>query len=124
NPIIATALGAIFCITSVNIGLTIYTPAFLEVVHGLAPASTGTAMLTLMVGSVVGAAITGRAMRRDPHYRRYAVAGTALAAAVFAAMAATLPVLPFWAVEIGYFIGGTGFSPAFPAATAPVPPAT
>lgn len=120
NPVIRAALAAQFFISGANIGLTIYTPAFLESAYGLAPASTGTAMLALMVGSVTGAAITGRSMRRDPHYKRYALVGASFAALVFASMAAFLPSLPFWLLEVGYFAAGLGFSAAFPVMTVSV----
>lgn len=120
NPVIRAALAAQVFITAANIGLTIYTPAFLEVTYGLAPASTGLAMLALMVGSVTGAAFTGRAMRKATRYKRYAIAGASFAGAVFALMAAFLPMLPFWLLEIGYFAAGVGFSAAFPVMTVSV----
>jgi EmrB/QacA subfamily drug resistance transporter len=120
HPVIAAALAAQFFITGANIGLTIYTPAFLQAVHGLAPASTGTAMLAQMVGSVTGSAITGRAMRRDPHYKRYALVGASFAGLIYGAMALGLPSLSFWAVEAGFFLAGVGFSAAFPVMTVSV----
>jgi EmrB/QacA subfamily drug resistance transporter len=120
NPVIRAALGGLVFITGVNIGLTIYTPAYFELLHGLTPAQSGLAMLPLMGGSVVGAAFTGRRMRRDPHYRRYAIGGSLLAGTGLAILAIFAPVLPFWSVETVFFVVGTGFSMNFPVVTVSV----
>lgn len=114
NPVIGAALASQFFITGVNVGLSIYTPAFFETVLGLTPASSGTAMLALMVGTVGGGAVTGRSMRRGAHYRRFALWGTFTASIVFAIMAAALPWLSFWMIEVGLFLAGFAFSAAFP----------
>ncbi len=52
------------------IGLTIYVPVYFETVHRLSAADSGLALMPLMLGTVVGATISGRVMVHVKHYKR------------------------------------------------------
>jgi EmrB/QacA subfamily drug resistance transporter len=80
------------------IALTIYIPVFFETVIGLSAADSGLSLIPLMVGTVIGANISGRGLSRMTHYRRLPVAGLILACAGasllgFEAAGMSLPVV-------------------------------
>ncbi len=82
------------------LGLAIYAPLLFESVRGLSASQSGLALLPLMVGTVGGTLMSGRAMARLDHYKRLPLAAVpcaAIAALVLMAGAATLPV---WAVSL------------------------
>jgi EmrB/QacA subfamily drug resistance transporter len=61
------------------IGLTIYLPVYFEAVRHLSASASGLALIPLMVGTVVGATLSGRSMARVAHYKRLPLAGLAAA---------------------------------------------
>ena len=74
NRVMITAtLACAFCMGSA-IGLTIFTPIYFETVYQLTPSSSGVALLPLMVGTAIGAAIAGRLVKIT-HYKRVPIAG-------------------------------------------------
>jgi MFS family permease len=79
------------------IGLTIYLPVFFEAVRGLSASSSGLALIPLMVGTVAGATVSGRAMAKVKHYKRIPVVGLAiaiLATGFLVLKSATWPMVP------------------------------
>src|SRR5262249_50541886 len=76
--ITATLAGA-FCMGSA-IGLTIFTPIYFETVYQLTPSASGVALLPLMAGTAIGAAIAGRLVKIT-HYKRVPIAGLSVATA-------------------------------------------
>ena len=52
------------------IGLTIYVPIYLEGVLGYSASESGIALIPLMVGTVMGATLSGRSMTYFRHYKR------------------------------------------------------
>ncbi len=66
------------------IGLSIYMPVYFQAVRGLSTSNSGLALIPLMVGTVIGATISGQLMGRITHYKRIPVIG------LFAAMAGAL----------------------------------
>ncbi len=82
------------------LGLAIYAPILFETVRGLSASQSGLALLPLMVGTVGGTLMSGRAMARLEHYKRLPLATVpcaAIAAIVLMLGAATLPI---WAVSL------------------------
>jgi EmrB/QacA subfamily drug resistance transporter len=69
------------------IGLSIYMPIYFEGIAGLSASLSGLALIPLMVGTVVGATISGRSMSRVSHYKRLPVVALIVALAATAAMA-------------------------------------
>jgi len=57
------------------IGLTIYMPVFFVSISGLSTANSGLALIPLMIGTVIGATLSGRVMLHMVHYKRLPVAG-------------------------------------------------
>jgi len=82
------------------IGLTIYVPLYLVAVRGVSASQTGLALIPLMVGTVVGATASGRAMARVRHYQRLPVVGLAVSVAATLLLALKANGLPFWVLEI------------------------
>ena len=62
NPVVAKGTIAACFGMGVFIGLTIYTPIYLETVHGLTASQSGLALIPLMAGTVLGASFSGRFM--------------------------------------------------------------
>jgi predicted MFS family arabinose efflux permease len=94
NPVVRTGtLSACFGMGT-YIGLTIYVPMYFEAVLGLSASSSGLALIPLMVGTVLGATFSGRAMARVTHYKRLPTAGLVVAIAATGILIATAGRLP------------------------------
>jgi EmrB/QacA subfamily drug resistance transporter len=79
NPVVrAGTLAACFGMGSF-IGLTIYIPIYFETVRGLSASSSGLALIPFMLGTIVGANLSGSMMARVKHYKRLPMAGLAVA---------------------------------------------
>ena len=77
------------------LGLAIYAPILFESVRGLSASQSGLALLPLMVGTVGGTLMAGRAMARLEHYKRLPLAAmpcAVVAALVLMSGAGTMPV--------------------------------
>src|SRR5262249_55464456 len=69
------------------IGLTVYLPMYYESVYGLPASKAGLALIPLVAISVAGSSTAGRVMGRRRRYKWVAIAGTLIAAILFAALA-------------------------------------
>ncbi|MCP8939906.1 MFS transporter [Alsobacter sp. SYSU M60028] len=110
NSVVRHATGAACCAMGVFVGLTIYVPVYLELVAGLSAGSSGLALLPLMVGTVVGATVSGQAMKRIEHYKRSPLIGLSIAIAAtmgLALFASRLPVAGLMAL-FGCLSAGLG----------------
>jgi predicted MFS family arabinose efflux permease len=94
------------------IGLTVYLPLYYEVVYGLSASEAGLGLIPLAAISTFGAAIAGRTMARVKHYKRVAIAGTAIAAVAAAVMTVTTPSL--WGLLALLSVFGVGLGTPFP----------
>ncbi len=99
-----------------TIGLTVYLPLYYEVVYGLAASQAGLALIPLVAVSVIGSTAVGRVMSRMHHYKWVAIAGMAIAAMMFAAIAAFTP-LPLWLFLTLLATGSLGLGTGFPTST-------
>ncbi|MDL2399466.1 MDR family MFS transporter [Rhizobium mayense] len=120
NPVVRYGTLAMFTVQAANVGLSVYLPVYMQSIHGLSASSSGIAMLGLLLGTVLGASISGRTIPRVPHYKMIAVAGAlfsliCLAALAFLAGRASLFVIELLTVGAGF---GTGTT--FPVATVSV----
>src|SRR5919109_5004471 len=75
NPVVAKGTISACFGMGVLIGLTIYTPIYLETVHKLTASQSGLALIPLVAGTVVGATLSGRIMARVRHYKLMPVIG-------------------------------------------------
>lgn len=117
NPIVLAGTLAMFALQAANIGLVIYLPVYLQSVLGLSVSASGTALLGLMLGNVVGASFSGRMIPRFVHYKRIAMVGLAFCVAclvVLALVAGKASLLP---VELLTICIGIGCGCAFPVCT-------
>ena len=120
NPIVRWAsLAALFGMGTF-IGLTVYVPAYLEVVLGLSAGDSGLALIPLMVGSVMGASTAGRVMLHVKHYKWVSVIGLLLAATCASILSFLPPGTPLWQLEILFALCSAGVGTIFPVTTVSV----
>ena len=81
NPVVRMGTLAATFGMGTFIGLTIHVPIYFEAALGLSATASGLALAPLMVGTVIGATISGRLMARVRRYKRLPLAGLALATA-------------------------------------------
>jgi MFS family permease len=97
NPVVRMGTLAACFGMGTYIGLTIYLPVFFEAVRGLSASESGLALIPLMIGTVAGATISGRAMAKVKHYKRIPIVGLGvaiLATGILVLKTATLPMVP------------------------------
>lgn len=99
------------------IGLSIYLPVYFEIGLGLNASGSGLAMMPLMVSTVVGATIAGRAITMVARYKRIPVAGLVLAVVATAMMATFATVMPVWLVGVTTAVIGLGLGTVLPVTT-------
>ena len=114
NQVVATGIIAACSGIGVFIGLTIYTPIFLEGMYGLTASQSGLTLIPLMVGTVAGAAFTGRIMARIQHYKRPAMIGLLIAALGFAVISVRPQSLPLAAFTLILTVSSIGLGTLFP----------
>jgi EmrB/QacA subfamily drug resistance transporter len=94
------------------LGLTVYLPMFYEIVYRLSPSEAGLALLPLVALSVPGSWVAGRVMLRNHHYLWVSIAGGAIAAVCFGALALA-DRMPLWLFLVILSIGSLGVGPMF-----------
>lgn len=99
DPLVLAATCAATLSVSLFLGLAIYAPILFESVRGLSASQSGLALLPLMVGTVGGTLISGRAMARIDHYKRLPLAAMPFALAAALVLMAGAGTLPVWAVS-------------------------
>lgn len=114
NQVVAMGIIAACSGVGVFIGLTIYTPIFLEGMYGLTASQSGFTLIPLMVGTVAGATLAGRLMARIKHYKYPTLIGLAVAALGFAVVAATPQGLPLTALVLILTVASIGIGTIFP----------
>ena len=120
NPVIAVVVSALFFSMGAYVGLSVYVPLWFELGLGLQPASAGFGLLALTLGTVTGANLAGRAMAHIVHYRRFVLAGSALAIVAGAVLAVFAADLGFWTAEVVLALIGLGTGTIFPIGTVAV----
>jgi EmrB/QacA subfamily drug resistance transporter len=116
NVVLAAMLSACFGMGTF-IGLTIYVPIYFEVVLGLSARDSGLALVPLMLGTVTGATISGRAMAGQVHYKRLPMAGLGLGVAATATIAVLTTGLPFVLLEALLAATSLGLGMVLPVST-------
>jgi len=120
NPIVLAATGAVHFAMAAFIGTSVYLPVYFEGVLHLAPSQAGFGLIPMMMGTVLGAAVSGKVSARATHYRRIAVAGIALAIISILYLAIQTGRVPFIVVTLIVAIAGAGVGTLFPIATVSV----
>ena len=99
------------------IGLSIYLPAYLELVLGLTASGTGLALIPFMGGVVTGATLAGRLMMHLRRYKRPPVIGLAVATAGLLLLAWRPTGLSLPVVEVIFAVVGVGIGTVLPVTT-------
>lgn len=117
NPVVRYATTSVFFAMASFIGLVVYIPLFLELVHGFSASAAGVALVGYMIGTVAGANFAARTMPKVTHYRRVPVLGLLASIAALVVLAMLASTLPFWAVEGLLILIGLGSGAQFPVTT-------
>lgn len=120
NQVIATATTALFFGSMAFVGLSVFVPIYFELVFGLSPSAAGMALVGYLGGTVVGANIAGRTMRKTPHYKRIAIVGGILGVVAIVLLALAAPIANFWTIELLITLIGLGTGTQFPVTTVSV----
>jgi EmrB/QacA subfamily drug resistance transporter len=100
NGVVFNGVISVCFAMSVLIGLIVYLPIYFEVVLGYSADHAGLALVPLVVGTTVGAMITGRLMGRAGSYKRPPMIGLSIAIAATLALWQFAHQLPFLVVEL------------------------
>ena len=117
NPVVRAGTLASCFGMGTFIGLTIYVPLYFEAVRGVSASQTGLALIPLMIGTVIGATASGRAMARVKHYRRLPVFGLIVAIATTLALGVGANGLPLLILEVTLAAVSIGLGTLLPVAT-------
>ncbi|MBB6303688.1 MDR family MFS transporter [Rhizobium leucaenae] len=120
NPVVRYGTLAMFTVQSANVGLSVYLPVYLQSVHGLSASNSGIAMLGLLLGTVLGAMASGRAIPRIARYKMIAVAGALFSLICLAALAFLAGRISLFMLELLTVGAGLGTGTTFPVATVSV----
>jgi EmrB/QacA subfamily drug resistance transporter len=117
EPVVAPVAIAGFFTVGTVIGLTIFLPVYFELVLGLTPSGSGTALIVFLAGTVTGATTAGRMMVRVVRYRRIPVAALVLGIVVLGVLAWEPGRLPLAAVGALLFGAGASLGVMYPMTT-------
>ena len=112
GTVVPYAMAAGGCALGAIVGLTVHLPLYYEVVYHLSASEAGLALIPIAAISTCGAAIAGRTMARARHYKRVAIAGTAMATICGGVLAFT--TLPLWGLLVLLSVFALGLGTAFP----------
>ena len=100
NRVVLTATCAAALSVGLFLGLAIYVPLLFENVRGLSASQSGIALLPLMVGTVGGTLMAGRAMAHLEHYKMLPLVALPFAIIAALGLAMGASALPVWTVSI------------------------
>jgi EmrB/QacA subfamily drug resistance transporter len=120
NRIVLTGALSVFMLQASNVGLTVYLPVYLQSYVGLTASESGFALLGLMLGTVVGAATSGKLIPRFTHYKRIALFGTAFAGICLIGLALMAGSASLALIEVLTVLIGFGSGTTFPVGTVSV----
>lgn len=117
DPIVAAATFSGAICVGVNMGLAIMMPIFFETSLGFSARQSGLALIPLMIGVPLGAAISGRRMAAVARYKRLPVVALSVSILALACFAALAGSAPFWLCAILLFFTAFGMGTVMPVAT-------
>ena len=117
NPVIRVTTAAMFFVMGSWLSLSVYVPIWLQAMHGFGAADAGFGLITLTLGTVIGANFGGRALMKVARYRLLALGGAGLGVLAGAGLAAGAATLPFWGAEVLLGLAGLGTGTLFPLST-------
>ena len=117
NPIVRYGTLGMFFGQTASVGLAVYIPVYGQSFHGLSASSSGTVMLGLLLGTVMGATVSGRTIPRITHYKRLALAGGTFSIVCLAILALLAGRTSLFTLELLTAGVGFGSGMTFPVAT-------
>jgi EmrB/QacA subfamily drug resistance transporter len=120
NPIVLAGTLSMFLVQAASVGLAVYLPVYLQSMLGLSASESGIAMLGLLLGTVGGAASSGRMIPRFTHYKRIATVGVIFSILCLGLLAFVAGHASLLAVEILTACIGYGTGTTFPVTTVSV----
>ncbi|MET2826577.1 MDR family MFS transporter [Mesorhizobium shangrilense] len=120
NPIVLAGTLSMFLLQASSVGLAVYLPVYLQSILGLTASESGIAMLGLLLGTVGGAASSGRLIPRFTHYKRIAMVGVIFAILCLGLLAFVAGHASLLVVEILTVCIGLGTGTTFPVTTVSV----
>jgi EmrB/QacA subfamily drug resistance transporter len=117
NPVVSRGTAAACFIMGTFIGLSIYLPAYLELVLGLTASGTGLALIPFMGGVVTGATLAGQLMGHLRRYKRPPIVGLAIATAGLLLLTWRPIGLSLLTVEVIFAAVGVGMGTVLPVTT-------
>ncbi|TGW07241.1 MFS transporter, partial [Mesorhizobium sp. M2D.F.Ca.ET.145.01.1.1] len=120
NPIVLAGTLSMFLLQASSVGLAVYLPVYLQSILGLTASESGIAMLGLLLGTVGGAASSGRLIPRFTHYKRIAMVGVLFAILCMGLLAFVAGQASLLVVEVLTICIGLGTGTTFPVTTVSV----
>lgn len=120
NPIVLAGSFGMFMVAAANVGLAVYLPVYAQAYLGLSPAGSGYALLGFLLGTTVGAAISGRLTMRVVHVKRLSVFGALVAAVGLVLLGLIAAQTSIVILEAVLVITGMGLGATFPVTTVSV----
>ncbi len=120
NRVVLFGTLGVFMLQGANIGLAVYLPVYLESVQGLTAGESGLGLLSLLLGTVAGASMSGRLTAKLVHYKRIALFGICISVAAVIVLAVVAASAPLWQIEVLLAIVGIGSGTVFPVTTVSV----
>jgi EmrB/QacA subfamily drug resistance transporter len=120
NPIALAGCFAMFMVSAVNVGLTVYLPVYAQAYLGLSPAESGYALLGFLLGAVAGATLGGRLTLRVVHAKRIPIAGAVIGGLALIAAGGMAGERSLVALELVLVVIGVGMGMTFPVTTVSV----
>jgi MFS family permease len=117
EPVVGAIVVAGFFAIGTIIGLSIFTPLYMELVVGASASASGVVLIAFMGGATIGSLLAGRLLSRLDRYKRVPLAGLPLAIAVLAVFAIWPERFSTLEVAVLLAIGGLGMGTMYPTTT-------
>ncbi|MEP7240746.1 MAG: MFS transporter [Devosia sp.] len=117
NKIVLAGCFAMFMVAGANVGLAVFLPIYGQAHFGLSPAGSGYALLGFLLGTTVGATISGRLTLRVERIKRVSIAGGLVAVVALLGMAIFVGQTSLWVLEALLVVVGVGLGTMFPVTT-------
>src|SRR5262245_13367091 len=120
NRIALAGCFAMFLVSAVNVGLTVFLPVYAQAYLGLSPAASGYALLGFLMGAVVGATIGGRLTLRVVYAKGIPIVGSAISSFALITAGVMVGQKSLLALELVLLLIGIGMGMTFPVTTVSV----
>jgi MFS family permease len=120
NPIVVAGCFAMFMVSAASVSLAVFLPVYAQGHFGLSPAGSGYSLLGFLLGTTVGAAISGRMTMRVVRVKRIAILGSAVSAAGFVVLGLIAGLDSIILFELVTVVAGVALGFCYPVLTVSV----